>query len=210
MARRNAVELGHRPAKHPVSALTPTLDSPLATPLGRLGSMGTPSRGTGFAGRLRAALRGKAAPLPDVDADIDADLDTKGRDEDDEEATQDLAPEQLTDDLPEDAADDGDDALSADLDDDAGLDIEVDADDELAAVGDDNLSAGAELDVELSDNVGEASVEINVESLLLQLEEDRPPVSKATPACSARRKLEDYMERKRIARALEDFEDFEV
>lgn len=64
-------------------------------------------------------------------------------------------------------------------------------------------------EIEVSDNVGEQSIEINVETLIAELEAEshkgrRPDVH------SARRKLEDYLERKRVAHDIEDFEDFEI
>lgn len=72
-------------------------------------------------------------------------------------------------------------------------------------------SPDAELvaDAELSDNVGEQSVEINVESLIAELEAESHRGRTRDVHC-ARRKLEDYLERKRIAHDIEDFEDFEI
>ena len=59
-----------------------------------------------------------------------------------------------------------------------------------------------------TDNVGDASVEINVEELIHEIEVqggDRPGREQA-----AKRRLEDLMERKRSKRELEDFEDYEI
>ena len=59
-----------------------------------------------------------------------------------------------------------------------------------------------------TDNVGDASVEINVEELIHELEVhggDHPGKEQA-----AKRRLEDLMERKRSKRELEDFEDYEI
>lgn len=59
-----------------------------------------------------------------------------------------------------------------------------------------------------TDNVGDPSVEINVEELIHDLEVDgvvRPGREQA-----AKRRLEELMERKRAKRDLEDFEDYEV
>jgi len=59
-----------------------------------------------------------------------------------------------------------------------------------------------------TDNVGDASVEINVEELIHELEVDNgshPGSEKA-----AKRRLEDLMEKKRAKRELEDFDDYEV
>ena len=59
-----------------------------------------------------------------------------------------------------------------------------------------------------TDNVGDASVEINVEELIQELEVDdagRPGREQA-----AKRRLEELMEKKRAKRDLEDFDDYEV
>jgi hypothetical protein len=59
-----------------------------------------------------------------------------------------------------------------------------------------------------TDNVGDASVEINVEELIHELEGDgvvRPGREQA-----AKRRLEELMEKKRSKRDLEDFDDYEV
>ncbi len=82
---------------------------------------------------------------------------------------------------------------------------------------DDATTVAGELDDDLapdgaaSDNVGEQSVEINVEGLIAELEaESRHSHNGTIETSCARRKLEDYLERRRIAQAIEDFEDFEV
>jgi hypothetical protein len=77
----------------------------------------------------------------------------------------------------------------------------IDADDDLETEADGVAAA--------TDNVGEQSVEINVEGLIAELEAETRQVGKRN-IISARRKLEDYLERKRVAHDLEDFEDFEV
>jgi hypothetical protein len=60
-----------------------------------------------------------------------------------------------------------------------------------------------------TDNVGDPSVEINVEELIHELEVDglasRPDREQA-----AKRRLEELMEQKRSKRELEDFDDYEV
>ena len=59
-----------------------------------------------------------------------------------------------------------------------------------------------------TDNVGDASVEINVEELIHELEVDNgshPGSEKA-----AKRRLEELMEKKRSKRDLEDFDDYDV
>ena len=73
----------------------------------------------------------------------------------------------------------------------------------------DAAEEGIEAEVAVTDNVGEQSIEINVESLIAELEAESQH-GKAPDIQCARRKLEDYLERKRIARELEDFEDFVV
>lgn len=85
----------------------------------------------------------------------------------------------------------------------------VDADNELE---EEVLEAGEEDagdDAAVTDNVGEQSVEINVESLIAELE-SASHVGRKPCVLTARRRLEDYLERKRVAHDLEDFEDFEV
>lgn len=69
--------------------------------------------------------------------------------------------------------------------------------------------AGDADDTLISDNVGEASVEINVEGLIAELEAESRFVSKPD-MISARRKLEEFLERRRVAREIEDFDDFKV
>lgn len=80
---------------------------------------------------------------------------------------------------------------------------------------DDASATPADLDDDLppdmaaTDNVGEQSVEINVEGLIAELESGTRKDGSSEVSC-ARRKLEDYLERRRVAQAIEDFEDFEV
>ena len=59
-----------------------------------------------------------------------------------------------------------------------------------------------------TDNVGDISVEVNVEDLIAQIESE----SKGGPAPdgSARRKIEDILEEKRIAKEIMDLEDFDI
>ncbi|HEY5665835.1 MAG TPA: hypothetical protein VIV64_03870 [Gammaproteobacteria bacterium] len=64
-------------------------------------------------------------------------------------------------------------------------------------------------EAEATDNVGDPSVEINVESLILQLEADGL-VNRIGDEKNTRRRLEELMERKRAMRELEDFDDYEV
>jgi hypothetical protein len=74
---------------------------------------------------------------------------------------------------------------------------------------DDAANGEVAAEIELSDNVGEQSVEINVETLIAELEADSHRGRTRDVHC-ARRKLEDYLESKRIAHDIEDFEDFEI
>jgi hypothetical protein len=60
-----------------------------------------------------------------------------------------------------------------------------------------------------TDNVGDASVEINVEELIHELEVD-DVVKGLGKEQAAKKRLEDLMERKRAKRELEDFDDYEV
>jgi len=60
-----------------------------------------------------------------------------------------------------------------------------------------------------TDNIGDASVEINVEDLITQLEV-QGVVSRASKEQAAKRRLEELMEQKRSKRDLEDFEDYEI
>ena len=59
-----------------------------------------------------------------------------------------------------------------------------------------------------TDNVGDASVEINVEELIHELEVDNG--SHLGREQAAKRRLEELMEKKRSKRDLEDFDDYEV
>ena len=59
-----------------------------------------------------------------------------------------------------------------------------------------------------TDNVGDASVEINVEELIHELEGDG--VARPGREQAAKRRLEELMEKKRSKRELEDFDDYEV
>jgi len=71
-----------------------------------------------------------------------------------------------------------------------------------------DTAAGTEVAAAETDNVGDASVEINVEELIHELEGDgvvRPGREQA-----AKRRLEELMEKKRSKRELEDFDDYEV
>lgn len=60
-----------------------------------------------------------------------------------------------------------------------------------------------------TDNVGDPSVEINVEELLQTLEAELP-AGLEDKAGGARNKLEEIMESKRARQDLEDFDDYKV
>jgi len=60
-----------------------------------------------------------------------------------------------------------------------------------------------------TDNVGEASVELNVEELIAEIEAESQ-VNAADPDCKVRRRLEDMLDRKRSAEELIDFEDYDI
>ncbi len=59
-----------------------------------------------------------------------------------------------------------------------------------------------------TDNVGDPSVEINVEELIHELEVDG--VTRPGREQAAKRRLEELMEQKRAKRDLEDFDDYDV
>ena len=59
-----------------------------------------------------------------------------------------------------------------------------------------------------TDNVGDPSVEINVEELIHELEVDG--VTRPGREQAAKRRLEELMEKKRAKRDLEDFDDYDV
>ena len=59
-----------------------------------------------------------------------------------------------------------------------------------------------------TDNVGDPSVEINVEALIHELEVDG--IARPDREQAAKRRLDELMEKKRAKRELEDFEDYEI
>jgi hypothetical protein len=89
---------------------------------------------------------------------------------------------------------------------------ESDDEDELEEESDDTDDSDADeeevLPVE-TDNVGDPSVEINVEALIHELEVQGVAASRIGSEQAAKRRLEELMERKRAKRDLEDFEDYE-
>ena len=60
-----------------------------------------------------------------------------------------------------------------------------------------------------TDNVGDASVEINVEELISELEHEGL-LSSIPKECQTKKRLEDLMERRRSKRDLEDFDDYDL
>ena len=60
-----------------------------------------------------------------------------------------------------------------------------------------------------TDNVGDPSVEINVEALISELETEDSSTQPVREQ-AAKRRLEELMEKKRAKRDLEDFDDYEV
>ena len=76
-------------------------------------------------------------------------------------------------------------------------------DDEEEETEDEEAEGAAE-----TDNVGDPSVEINVEALIHELEVDG--VTRPGREQAAKRRLEELMEQKRSKRDLEDFDDYEV
>ena len=79
----------------------------------------------------------------------------------------------------------------------------------------DNLEEGEpeteeiESGMDPTDNVGDPSVEINVEDLIHELEADGL-VNRLDEEKSTRHRLEELMERKRAMRELEDFDDYDI
>ena len=85
--------------------------------------------------------------------------------------------------------------------------VEVEVEDEDDKETEEEGTASTEAVAE-TDNVGDASVEINVEELINELEVDNG--SRPGREQAAKRRLEELMERKRSKRELEDFDDYEV
>ncbi len=67
--------------------------------------------------------------------------------------------------------------------------------------------AEAAAPVAATDNVGDISVEVNVEDLIAQIESESKG---AAPDGFARRKIEDILEEKRVAKEIMDLEDFDI
>ena len=92
-----------------------------------------------------------------------------------------------------------------DFDTDENLDIDLDLDDDS--------DADLEIDdtsesVKASSNVGETSVELDVEELIAELEADRN-TSLPSEEQSSRKRLEDILEERRVAHELEEMDEFD-
>ena len=61
-----------------------------------------------------------------------------------------------------------------------------------------------------TDNVGDASVEINVEELISELEADGLTEACADEHFAKKKRLEELMEQRRARQDLEDFDDYDV
>ena len=81
---------------------------------------------------------------------------------------------------------------------DDGFDVEIDDSEDTD-----------DIEEEASDNVGDPSVEINVEELIHDLEADGI-INRIDSEKDTRRRLEELMERKRSRRELEDFDDYDI
>lgn len=151
------------------------------------------SAAAGVAGRSRQRRNG-ATPPPLADTLLTDDLLDEVE----------VAPDE---DAEASASDDADDEtlLAAGTGDD--LDLEIDDDDDVLAVAP-IVAEDDDEAVELT--VGLPGDETNVDSLLARLDAEPRRESRSDAPVSARRRLEEYLERKRIARELEDLEDFEV
>jgi hypothetical protein len=85
--------------------------------------------------------------------------------------------------------------------------VETEAETETAADGEEAETA-VNPAAAPTDNVGDISVEVNVEDLIAEIESE----STGGPGVdgSARRKIEDILEEKRVAKEIMDLEDFDV
>lgn len=88
----------------------------------------------------------------------------------------------------------------------------IDQQADIGGLDDDPDDASVDGDVGVgggTDNVGDASVEINVEALIRELE-SQGGKNNYNRKFDAKRRLEELMELKRAHRDIEDFEDYEV
>lgn len=91
---------------------------------------------------------------------------------------------------------------ASDIDAEGGSAVDTDTDDD----SDDDVATEVDADAD-PENVGDVSVEINVEDLIAQIESAE---RKGMSPGSARRKLEDYLEERRTSRDIMDFEDYDL
>jgi hypothetical protein len=84
-------------------------------------------------------------------------------------------------------------------------DVEEEEDEKADELEEEEVAAEGEP----TDNVGDPSVEINVEELIHELEADGL-VSRIDKEKTTRKRLEELMEKKRAMRELEDFEDYKI
>jgi hypothetical protein len=81
--------------------------------------------------------------------------------------------------------------------------------DEQTGEADDASATDEDVVEEGSDNIGDPSVEINVEALIHELE-SQSLANQLNKEHEARRRLEELMERRRARRDLEDFDDYDI
>ena len=81
---------------------------------------------------------------------------------------------------------------------------------EIEDVSEDTLQTKSLADNQITDNVGDASVEINVEELIHELEADGLTEACAEEHAAAKRRLEDVMEKRRSKQEIEDFDDYDL
>ena len=87
--------------------------------------------------------------------------------------------------------------------------IEDLATDEVEDELEDDSDGDEEVTAASTDNIGDPSVEINVEDLISELES--AGLTKNLGNCvDAKKRLEELMERKRARRELEDFDDYDI
>jgi hypothetical protein len=97
-----------------------------------------------------------------------------------------------------------DDRSDFDTDDDLGIELDLDSGTEAEFSIEDPIETG-----EVNSNVGETSVEIDVEELIAELEADRKS-SPEPEEPSSRKRLEDILEERRIANELDDIDEFDA
>jgi len=94
---------------------------------------------------------------------------------------------------------------------DAVGDGEFDEDDDFEDEGTDDEAGEADalVDDDATDNIGDASVEINVEQLISELESNGL-VTDCMREHQTKRRLEEILEKRWAKKALEDFDDYEL